>query len=205
MCANFLPPKFEQLSLFDPPLPDFAFSEAYPGDIAPTLTNFDPKLWLPACFGVVPDWAKKASYARNTYNARSETVAEKPSYRSAWKRRQFCIIPAECFFEPNYETGKPVRWRIERADRKPFGIAGIWERATKPGLPRWSMSMLTINADEHPLMKRFHKKEDEKRSVVLLDDDDWDQWLNAKSEADVRSMLRLFDPEIMTGQADPRS
>ena len=64
--------------------------------------------------------------------------------------------------------------------------------------------MLTINATDHPLMKRFHKPDDEKRSVVVLDDDDWDAWLTAKTEADVRSFLRLFDPEIMTASADPR-
>lgn len=142
--------------------------------------------------------------ARSTYNARTETVAEKPSFRTARKKRQFCIIPDDCIFEPNYESGKPVRWRIERADRKPFGIAGIWERTQKPGLPPWSMSMLTINADEHPLMRRFHKAGDEKRSVVILDDDDWDRWLEAKSESDVRAMLRLFEPELMTAREDPR-
>lgn len=204
MCANYKPPKIERFSLFDRPLPDFSFGEAYPGALAPALTNFDPKLWVPACFGLVPGWAETATLARSTYNARTETVAEKPSFRTAWKKRQLCVIPADCFFEPNYETGKPVRWRIERADGKPFGIAGIWERTNKPGLPGWSMSMLTINADEHPLMKRFHKPDDEKRSVVVLDDDSWDDWLSAKSEGDIRGMLSLFDPDLMVASADPR-
>lgn len=104
---------------------------------------------------------------RSTYNARTETVAEKPSFKHAWRDRQFCIILAEVFFEPNYESGKQVRWRIERADGSPFGIAGIWkQRLRDDELPKWSMSMLTINADEHPLMRRFHKPRDE-----------WDQLL----------------------------
>ena len=77
-------------------------------------------------FGMVPHWADH-KLARQTYNARTETVASKPSFRSAWKRKQFCIIPTANFFEPNYETGKPVRWRIERADGGPVAIAGIWE------------------------------------------------------------------------------
>jgi putative SOS response-associated peptidase YedK len=204
MCANYQPPKVESFRYFDRPQPDFSFSESYPGSVAPTLTNFDPQLWVPACFGLVPNWAKTPALARSTYNARSETVAEKPSFRTAWKKRQFCIIPANAIFEPNYESGKPVRWRIERADQKPFGIAGIWERTQKEGLPPWSMTMLTINADEHPLMRRFHKPGDEKRSVVVLDDDDWDQWLDAKNESDIRAMLRLFEPEIMTAKEDPR-
>ncbi|MDN2701194.1 SOS response-associated peptidase family protein [Janthinobacterium sp. SUN100] len=56
----------------------------------------------PAMFGMVPHWADH-KLARQTYNARTEAVARKPSFRSAWKRKQFCIIPAANFFEPNYE------------------------------------------------------------------------------------------------------
>lgn len=207
MCANYRPPRPESFSLFVRPAPDFAFGEAYPGSVVPCLTNFDASLWVPACFGLVPSWAKDAKLARSTYNARSETVAEKPSFRTAWKQRRLCVIPAEAWFEPCYEDGtKPVRWRIERADGRPFGIAGIWERRQPTeGMPTWSMSMLTINADEHPLMRRFHKPGDEKRTIVVLDDDDWEDWLNAKGEADVRSFLRPFDPEVMTARLDPRA
>lgn len=206
MCANYLPPAIEAFRSYSLPPPDFPFSEAYPGSTAPGLTNFDPGLWVPACFGLVPVWAKDAKIAKRTYNARAETVAEKPSYRSAWKQRHLCVIPAECVFEPNYESGTPVRWRIARADGQPFGIAGIWERRMKgDGLPAWSMSMLTINADGHPLMGRFHKPGDEKRSVVVLADDDWAGWLGAKSEAEVRSYLQLFDPETMVASPAPKA
>lgn len=204
MCANYRPPKSEQFALLARGTPDFQFSEAYPGSLAPVLTNFDPGLWVPACFGLVPSWAKDAKLARNTYNARSETVSERPSYRAAWKQRRLCVIPAECIYEPCYATGKPVRWRIERADGRPFGIAGLWERTQKVGLPTWSMTMLTINANEHPMMSRFHAPGDEKRSVVVLEDDAWDEWLSAKAEPDLRDMLRLFNPELMVASADPR-
>lgn len=65
--------------------------------------------------------------------------------------------------------------------------------------------MLTINADEHPLMSRFHKPGDDKRSVVVLDDNEWEDWLAAKNEADVRSFPRLFDPVLMVASADPNT
>lgn len=205
MCSNYAPSAREQLLSFGRPAPDFAYGEAYPGRVAPILTNFDSRQWLPACFGLVPSWAKDIKIVRSTYNARSETVAEKPSYRHAWRQRQLCIIPADAIYEPCYETGKAVRWRIERADGQPFGIAGIWERNLRgDGLPSWSMSMLTINADGHLFMQRFHKQEDEKRSIVILPDDVWDIWLAAKSEPDIRSHLRLFDPSSMVAFADPR-
>lgn len=137
-------------------------------------------------------------------NARSETVAEKPSFRNAWKRRQFGLIPVHAFYEPNYESGKAVRWRIERADGQPFCLAGIWERRMDdPGPAHWSFSMLTINADEHPLMRRFHKPGDEKRSVVVLDRADYDGWLSARTDAEARSYLQAFDPQLMMASASP--
>lgn len=68
----------------------------------------------PAMFGMVPHWAGH-KLARQTYNARTETVGINRSFRRAWKRKPFCITPAANLFEPNYENGKPVRWRIERA------------------------------------------------------------------------------------------
>jgi len=121
-----------------------------------------------------------------------------PSFRYAWKRRQLAIIAVQRFYEPSYESGKSQWWAIERTDGKPFGLAGIWEhRFEAPDITRWSFSMLTINATAHPLMQRFHAPEDEKRSVVVLDDDEWDAWLDAKREDDVRSFLRLFDADMM--------
>ncbi|MBS0357526.1 MAG: SOS response-associated peptidase family protein [Proteobacteria bacterium] len=205
MCANYRPSSREALLAFPLPPPDFAYGEAYPGSVVPIVTNFAPRVWVPACFGLIPAWAQDAKIARSTYNARTETLGEKPSFRDAWTRGQLCIIPAEAIYEPCYESGKAVRCRIERADGRPMGIAGIWERRIKDdGLPSWSMSMLTINADGHPVMGRFHKPEDEKRSVVILPDEAWGDWLRSKSEAVASSMLAMFEPELVRVAADPR-
>lgn len=179
-------------------------AQVFPGGTGQIITSAAPDHVLDATFGLLPHWAKPA-LARSTYNARSETIAEKPSFRSAWRLRQFCVIPAQAFFEPSYETGKAVRWRIERADGQSFGIAGIYERVMPAGEPsRWSFSMVTINATGHPLMDRFHAPGDEKRSVVVLDHDDWDAWLNARSESDARSLLLPIDPALMTAAPAPR-
>ena len=80
-----------------------------------------------AVFGLVPPWAEM-KLSRQTYNALSETLAAKPSFRSAWKRQQFCIVPVEAFFESCYDAGgKPVRWRIGHKSGQPLGVAGLWE------------------------------------------------------------------------------
>lgn len=205
MCANYRPATPEALAVFPLPPPDFHYGEAYPGSVCPVVTNFAPRLWVPACFGLIPGWAKDSKIARSTYNARSETVGEKPSFRTAWQRGQLCIIPADSIFEPYYETGKAVRWRIEREDGSPMGLAGIWERSLKDdGRPSWSFSMLTINADEDQVFRRFHKPEDEKRSVVILPDDAWGDWLRCKSEGEAMAMLTPSATHILGAVADPR-
>lgn len=130
-------------------------------------------------FGLIPHWAKETTIARRTYNARSETVAEKPSYRDAWRLGRRCIITADAFYEPDWRSGKAVATRISRADGKPMGLAGIWTgwRAPDGSILR-SYSMLTINADDHPLMNQFHKPQDEKRMVVILPEDRYHDWLH---------------------------
>lgn len=146
-------------------------------------------------FGLVPHWSLDAKITRHTYNARSETVAVKPSFREAWKRAQHCIIPAEAFFEPDWRSGKPVPTRIARADGEPMGIAGLWSTWKSPqGELVHSFTMLTINADDHLLMRRFHKPTDEKRMVVVLPTDRYQDWLQAPV-AHSMELIRAF-PDI---------
>lgn len=188
MCTNFRPSTPEHIRLrFGVEAPAVQFrDEAYPGYLAPIVrrpVGEDAGLeCIAAGFGLIPPWAKDDKIARQTYNARSETVAEKPSYRSAWKRRQLCLVPMRNFYEPNYESGKAVRWRIEREDHADFAAAGIWERWVRDGEPVFSFSLLTINADGHALMGQFHKPGDEKRSLVVVPTEDTEAWLSSDTE-----------------------
>lgn len=160
---------------------------------------------LVGSFGLIPHWAKDATIARNTYNARSETVHEKPSYRDAWRQAQHCIIPAEAIYEPDWRSGRAVSTRITRADGKPMGIAGLWATKRNPsGDVIHSYTMLTINADQHPFMRLFHKPDDEKRSVVILHEQDYDAWLQAPILAS-RDFLRLYPAENLVAERSQQS
>lgn len=199
MCSNFQPIKVHHADWvkqhFDCELPSQTWrEEAYPTYPAPFIYLKDGK---PHCelaqFGLVPHWAAdKKKFGLRTYNARSETVHEKPSYRSAWKERRFGLILMESFFEPNWETGKAVRWGIRRTDSEPCAAASIWERIIdkETGEIIMSFSMLTINADGHELMKHFHRPEDEKRSIVVLEASDYQPWLHASHDR-ARELLNL--------------
>ena len=135
---------------------------------------------LVGLFGLVPHWAKDTKIGRQTYNARSETVHEKPSFRDAWRRGQHCIIPAAAFYEPDWRSGKAVATRIARADGKPMGIAGLWAHWRSPtGEDLHSFTILTLNATDHKLMRNFHRPTDEKRMVAILPEDSYDAWLKA--------------------------
>ena len=157
----------------------------YPGPIVLKSHNTDRMAIGLARFGLIPAWTKDEDFGRKTYNARAETVAIKPSYKNAWAKRHYALTLVDAFYEPCYESGKAVRTRIHQAQHKSMAIASIWDTWTEPDTGEFivSFSMLTIDAENHPVMKRFHKPEDEKRTVVPLRAGLFNDWLNATPEA----------------------
>jgi len=178
-------------------------------------------------WGMIPPWSTSHIPQRkpkkgeekgarlSTVNARTEGMEKSPTYKNAWARGKRCIIPAASFDEPNWETGKNVWWRFRRADGAPWGLAGLWDTWTdlETGQVWDSYTMLTMNADEHPLMSRMHKPDpklppdqQDKRSVIPLEVHDFDRWLTCTVE-EARTMLKLpsielFDArELMAGTA----
>jgi putative SOS response-associated peptidase YedK len=138
----------------------------------------------------------------DTMNCRTESVATRRSFNAAWRAGQLCLIPCTGFFEPNYETGKAVRWRIRMADGKPFAIAGLWRAWNEPDGTAISFTMLTANADDHPLMRRFHRPGDEKRSVIILPPSQYIEWLTCKNPERARTFFRLpLEAEVMAETA----
>ena len=183
--------------------------ESYPGFASPIVVQSRQTQRVAvglAKFGLIPAWAKDDKIARHTYNARSETVSQKPSFRTAWRNRQFGLVLCDNFFEPNYESGRAVRWKIERADQQPFGIACLWDRWTDPtsGELIVSFSMLTVNADEHVVMNQFHKPGDEKRTPVIISPAYHGDWLGADL-ADAAAWMSWQHMPALVAKPCPRS
>lgn len=173
---------------------------------------------------VVGQWALIAPFAKArkptggerymTNNARIESVATKPTFKLAWSRGQRCLIPADAFDEPNWESGRNVWWRFRRADGQPWALAGIWGEWTDPqsGEIVPSYTMLTMNADAHPLMNRMHKPDanlppdqQDKRSAIPIEVGDWDAWLRGTVD-ETKGLIRLPDPSLfLHGPADTES
>jgi putative SOS response-associated peptidase YedK len=152
---------------------------------------------------LIPWFATERKLKYPTCNARAEELSAKASYKQPWARGQRCLIPALAFFEPNWETGKHVPWVFQRTDGTPWGLAGLWNTwlDQASGELVESYTMLTLNADAHPLMRRMHRPDpqrppaqQDKRSVVPVEPEDVDAWLFG-TVAQAAAVVRLAPVE----------
>jgi len=180
-----------------------------PGAFIRTARDSTERELVVGTWGLIPWFSKTPTLTYATCNARSEELAGKASYKHPWARGQRCIIPAESFFEPNWETGKHIPWRFRRADGALWGLAGLWNTWTDKatGEIHESYTMLTINADNHLLMNRMHRPDpkrppemQDKRSVVPIALNAVDAWLNGTLE-EAKDLVRL--PAVELFDAEP--
>lgn len=141
----------------------------------------------------------------STMNARAETIHQLRSYAKPWQEGLRCLVPMQDFFEPNYESGRAERWRIGLLNESDFAVAGIYKIWPEENEVSYSFTQLTINADQHPLMRRFHKPGEEKRSLVILHKNDYDAWLACSSPTQAQTFLQLYPAEWMHAEAVTKS
>lgn len=161
--------------------PDFGFSPRYniaPTQKVPVVAQDDRGRRMGLLqWGLVPSWADDPSMGSRLINARSETVAEKPSFRSAFRRRR-CLVPADGFFEWKKEEGGKTPFWIHREDRGAFGFAGLWEKwEPREGQALYTFTILTASAT--PELRDIHP-----RMPVILPRGQWEAWLDQGTEAE---------------------
>lgn len=145
-------------------------------------------------WGLIPSWAKDAKIGSSLINARAETVATKPAYRAAIKKRR-CLIPADGFYEWQAIAGQKVKqpYFIGVRDLPVFAFAGLWEHWTSPdGTPVETCTIITTDANE--LMRTVHT-----RMPVILDPADYDLWLDRDRHdpSEVLPLLKQFPARRM--------
>lgn len=146
-------------------------------------------------WGLVPRWAKDKAIGDRLINARSETVKEKPSFKSAYASRR-CIIPVDGFYEwraiDGQRTKQPVF--IHANTGQPIAVAGIWESWRDPAdgndaiAPLRTCAILTTEANA--MIEPIHN-----RMPVILDEQDWDAWLDASTAMDELDALLAPAPD----------
>ena len=165
-------------------------------NIAPTqeifaITHEDGRRLGKFHWGLVPFWSKDLSGASRLINARAETVAQKPSFRAAFKKRR-CLILSDGFYEWKGEKGNKQPYFLYLPDRKPFAFAGLWE-AWKPkdagDDPSVYYSCTIITRDASTSIKDIHH-----RMPVILQPPAYDRWLDpANQQSD--DLLRILDSQ----------
>jgi putative SOS response-associated peptidase YedK len=146
-------------------------------------------------WGLIPSWAKDKKLAASLINARSDSVAEKPAFRSAFKRRR-CLIPADGFYEWKTADGKKQPYLFRLIDNRPFAFAGLWERWHGPEGDVESCTLITTDANE--VVRPVHN-----RMPVILDRNAYGNWLdpNVNDKQTLQALLQPFDPSVMIAQA----
>lgn len=146
--------------------------------------EFDYLYW-----GLIPSWSKDPTMGARMINARAETVTEKPSFRTAFKRRR-CLIVADGFYEWRKTGSKKQPYYFHLDQHQPFGFAGLWEHWQGGGDEIQSCTILTTTANE--TMSSIHD-----RMPVILHPQDYDLWLDPTIESAERlyPLLRPY-PDI---------
>ena len=203
MCGRFaLMTSTEQLAMqFD--VPETAVNALPPSvpryNIAPTqpvaairLAENGQREFTFFRWGLVPSWAKDLNIGSRMINARSETVAEKPSFRTAFKRRR-CLIPADGFYEWQKQGSGKQPMFIRPVEERPFALAGLWEVWRDPdGSALQTCTILTTTPNE--LMAPIHN-----RMPVIVEPEDFDLWLNPEPNPEQGlHLLRPYPAEKMT-------
>jgi putative SOS response-associated peptidase YedK len=138
-------------------------------------------------WGLVPGWAKDLKIASRTFNARSETVEEKPAFRDAFKNRR-CLIPADAFYEWQKSTNGRQPFIIRRKDGEPLALAGLWETRKDPATGETLNTCTIITTTANAVMAPLHD-----RMPVILPESSWSEWLDP-SNHDLAGLKNLLQP-----------
>ena len=183
----------DQFGLSEPPSPDLAprYNIAPTQAVAVVTNSTDRKLEI-FQWGLIPSWAKDPKIGNKLINARAETLAEKPSFRTALKRRR-CLVVADGFYEWKKDGARKTPMYIQMEDGRPFGFAGLWEVWQPPdGSLLKTCTIITTEPNE--LTATIHN-----RMPAILPPEAYDAWLKPGELAaeEVLPLLRPYDARRM--------
>ena len=170
----------------------------YPGRGIPAVVNAAERVVEILYWGLIPPWAKDISIARHTFNARSETLREKTSFRMAYQRRR-CLIPATAYYEWRAVNDRKVQYKFSLRDTKIFMMAGLWEYWVDPsGNEVYSAAVVTCPAGRG--LEAYHD-----RMPVVFDRYNCWQWMEDRPLDELDQMMAPVDAEYFDIKcADPK-
>ena len=195
----------ERFSVDTSALYDFDFNyfyKAFSNPLIPVIDQQDPEKVKLSQWGLIPSWVsdrqKAAQIRRGTYNARSESLAEKPSFRGALKRGR-CLVVAHGFYEWQLVDGIRIPWYITLKEDGPLAFAGLSDQWTDPETGEILHSFSIITTAANPLMAKIHNTK--KRMPVILKPGQEMEWIgetrSGEASTDHRQYLIPFDEKGM--------
>ncbi|MBC8120901.1 MAG: SOS response-associated peptidase [Gemmatimonadaceae bacterium] len=175
----------EAFALTAPPAVEPRYNIAPTQDVLTVRATAEGRSAIAVRWGLVPSWSKDPAIGARMINARAETVAEKPSFRSALRSRR-CLVVADGFYEWKKVEGKKQPYHIRLVDSEVFAFAGLWERSGKAGEELETCTIITTAANE--LMIGIHE-----RMPVILETADYERWLDP-GEQQAEAVLPLLHP-----------
>ncbi len=143
-------------------------------------------------WGLIPHWAKEMSIGNRLINARSETAANKPAFRFAYRSKR-CLIAADGWYEWKKLNGHKQPYNIRRQDRLPFYFAGLWDswKGMRDGVMVHLHSCTILTADASDSLKTLHP-----RMPVALAPGDYERWLDSEL-SDTHSIQAMIQSRPM--------
>jgi putative SOS response-associated peptidase YedK len=140
-------------------------------------------------WGLVPFWAKDPSIGNRMINARAETVAEKPAFKNAFKKRR-CLIIADGFYEWKGPRGQKQPMLITLPDKKPFAFAGLWETWRREDTDSLYRSCTIITTEASESIREIHH-----RMPVILKPEAYPEWLNPNNQ-DISYLKKIMQKKL---------
>lgn len=156
-------------------------------EIDAVLNQADKTILTRLKWGLIPSWAKDPDIGNRMINARGETLAEKPSFREAFKKRR-CIIPATGFYEWKKVAGGKQPYYFFLPDKAIFGFAGLYEEWTDKETGDFLETCTIITTEANGVLKPVHD-----RMPVILNHENYALWLDEKVD-DTNQLQKLIAP-----------
>jgi putative SOS response-associated peptidase YedK len=163
-----------------------------PTQLMPVVINDGTRMLDAYRWGLIPSWAKESSIAHKLINARGETVAEKPSFRSALKRRR-CLVLVDGWFEWKQSTKPKTPYYFHREDGLPMAFAGLWEEWTAPDTGEVLRTCTLITTGPNALMAPIHD-----RMPVILSPEARELWLDPEPQE-----ASVLQPLLVPNESEP--
>jgi len=167
-------------------------------NVAPTTQVYgvvdhdDSRVLTSFRWGLIPFWAKDRKIGSRAINARSETVAEKPMFKSSFAKRR-CLIPIDGFYEWERKAKGKLPHYIFSRDGRPLSVAGLWSSWHDPGTDERLVTCTILTGSPNALLEGIHD-----RMPIVMPADRWDAWLDPGTEhADLQRLMTVYPADLM--------